>query len=39
MILYHLLPEIAVQAWNRLHGKTTEKTAPQSPEKQSTGTI
>lgn len=39
MILYHLLPEIAVQAWNRLHGTTTEKTAPQSPENQSTGTI
>lgn len=27
MILYDLLPEIAVQAWNRLHGKTTEETA------------
>ena len=25
MILYHLLPEIAVEAWKRLHPETTEK--------------
>ena len=39
MILYHLLPEIAVQAWDRLHGKTAEQAAPQSPENQSSETI
>ena len=39
MILYHLLPEIAVQAWNRLHGKTADKAEPQRPENQNSETI
>ena len=39
MILYHLLPEIAVQAWNRLHGKTADKAEPQRPENQNPETI
>ena len=39
MILYHLLPEIAVQAWNRLHGKTADQAEPQSPENQNPATI
>lgn len=39
MILYYLLPEIAVQAWNRLHGKTADKAEPQRPENQNPETI
>ena len=26
MILYHLLPEIAVEAWKRIHGEKEEET-------------
>ena len=37
MILYHLLPEIAVQAWNRLHSQNEGDVQPQSTETQSPG--
>ena len=37
MILYKLLPEIAVQAWNRLHGKGDEENDPPHCDVQNQG--